>query len=103
MPIEFAYQVVKDLISLAKMEEADPVDPGTSDVQKLAVMGIVDDGNGNSYSWVRLRKLFSLTEARDASHEIVWVTDKLRRSKRRVVRFNSSGTIGLILVRRKAT
>ena len=50
MPLEFAYQVVKDLIGLAKMEEADPADPGTSDVQRLAMMGIVVDGNGESYS-----------------------------------------------------
>jgi hypothetical protein len=104
MPIGLAYQVVKDLIALAKMEEAEPIDAGTSDVQHLSAMGIVEEGNGNNgYSWVRPRRLFALTEALDASHEVVWVTDKLRRTKRKIVRLSHSGAIDLILIRKKAT
>ena len=34
MPIQFAYQVVKDALALMKMEEADPVDPGTDRTYK---------------------------------------------------------------------
>jgi hypothetical protein len=103
MPIGFAYQVLKDLIALAKMEEGEPIDPGTFDLQQLAAMGIVEDGSDNPYSWVRPRKLFALTEALDASHEVVWVTDKLRRTKRKVVRLSHSGDVDQILIRKKAT
>jgi hypothetical protein len=95
---------VKDLIALAKMKEAEPIDPGTFDRQQLNAMGIVEDGNGNDHSWVRPRRLFALTGVPDASHEIVWVTNKLRRTKRKVVRFSSSdnGAIEQILIRKKA-
>jgi hypothetical protein len=47
--------------------------------------------------------LFALTDALDASHEVVWVTDKLRRTKRKIVRLSHSGAIDLILIRKKAT
>jgi hypothetical protein len=57
MPIEFGYQVVKDLLSLPKMQEGDPIDPGTVDVEELAAMGIVVHGNGDAYSWLAPRKL----------------------------------------------
>jgi hypothetical protein len=102
MPIGFAYQVVKDFVTLVKMEEADPIDPGTLDLQQLSAMGVVeeDDGN-NAYSWVRPRRLFTLTEAPDASHEVVWVTDKLRRTKRKVVRLSHSGDVEQVLIRKK--
>jgi hypothetical protein len=103
MAIEFAYQVVKDLLVLTKMEEADPIDPGTMCVQELAAMGLADHGNGDAYSWIAPRMLFALTEAPNATHEIVWVTDKLRRTKRKVVRFTRSGAIDLTLVQKKAT
>jgi hypothetical protein len=104
MPIGTAYQIVKDLIALAKMKEAKPIDPGTCDRQQLSAMGIVEDGNCNDYSWVRPRRVFALTETPDASHEIVWVTDKLHRTKRKVVRFSGSGSeaIDQILIRQKA-
>jgi hypothetical protein len=101
MPIEFAYQVIKDLVALAKMEEADPIDPGTLDSKELAKMGIVDAENADAYSWSAPHKLFAKTEAPDASHEIVWITDKLRRTKRKVVRFTRDGKLDLILIRKK--
>lgn len=102
MPIGFAYQLVKDVIALTKMQEAEPIDPGTNAMSKLKVMGIVDEGDGDGYSWVRPHKLFALAEAPNASHEIVWVTDKLRRTKRKVVRFSRDGNLDQILIRRKA-
>lgn len=104
MPIGTAYQVVKDVIALAKMKEDGPMDPGTFDLRQLAVMGIVEDGDGSAYSWVRPHRLFALTGAPDAYHEIVWVTDKLRRTKRKVVRFSHSDSdaIDQILIRKKA-
>ena len=101
MAIEFAYQIVKDLIALAKMDEADPIDPGTLDLQELTAMGIVEGDNADAFSWAAPRKLFAKTEAPDASHEIVWITDKLRRTKRKVVRFTHNGTLDLILIRKK--
>jgi hypothetical protein len=101
MPIEFAYQVIKDLVALAKMEEVDPIDPGTLDPKELAAMGIIDNENAEAYSWSAPRKLFARTEAPDASHEIAWVTDKLRRTKRKVVRFTHDGNLDLILIRKK--
>src|SRR4051812_45105241 len=101
MPIEFVYQVVKDLIALAKMEEADPIDPGTLDANELTTMGIIDGENANTFSWAPPRNLFARTEAANASHEVVWVTDKLRRTKRKVVRLTHDGALDLILIRKK--
>ena len=101
MPIEFAYQVIKDLIALAKMEETDPIDPGTSDAKQLAAMGIIDGEQTDAYSWAAPRKLFARTEAVGATHDIVWVTDKLRRTKRKVVRLRHDDGIDLVLIVRK--
>ena len=101
MAIEFAYQVVKDLITLAKMEEADPIDPGTLDAKELSAMGIINSENADAYSWAAPLRLFARTEAADASHDVVWVTDKLRRTKRKVVRFTRDGTLDLVLIRMK--
>ena len=100
MPIGFAYQVIKDLVTLAKMEEADSIDPGTLDSKQLAAMGIIDVENADAYSWSAPRKLFARTEALNASHEIVWVTDKLKRTKRKIVRFTHDGNLDLILIRK---
>ena len=99
MPIGTGYQVVKDLIALAKMKEAEPIDPGR---QQLKVTGIVEDGIGDDHSWVRPRRLFALTGVPDASHEIVWVTNKLRRTKRKVVRLSHGGDVEQVLIRKKA-
>lgn len=63
MVIEFAYQVVKGLIVLAKMEEAEPIDPGTQDIHELVTMGIIDGGAPDHYFWSAPRKLFARTEA----------------------------------------
>jgi hypothetical protein len=101
MPIGFAYQLVKDLIALAKMEESDPIDPGTLDTKELVAMGILDGEASDDYSWSASRKLFSRTEAPGATHEVVWVTDKLRRTKRKVVRLTHDGALDLILIRQK--
>jgi len=102
MHLEFAYQVVKDLIALSKMEETDPIDPGTLEMKELVSMGIVSDADPNNYSWIAPRRLFAVAESPTATHEIVWVTDKLRRTKRKIVRFTHSGQLDLILVRKKA-
>ena len=101
MPIELAYQVIKDLVALAKMEEADSIDPGTLNSKQLAAMGIIDCENADAYSWTAPRKLFARTEAPNATHEIVWVTDKLKRTKRKVVSFTHDGNPDLILIRKK--
>ena len=39
-----AYQIIKDLFALAKMKEADPIDPRGEDLQEL---GIIDADNGD--------------------------------------------------------
>ena len=101
MAFELAYQIVKDLIALAKMEEADPIDPGTSDAKALAAMGIIDGEKTDAYSWATPRKLFAKTEAVGAMHDIVWVTDRLRRTKCKIVRLNHDSAIDLVLIVRK--
>ena len=102
MPIDFVYQVVKDLIRLAKMDEAESIDPGTLELQELAVMGIVDGSDPEAYSWAAPRNLFARTGDANASHEIVWVTDNLHRTKRKIVRFRHDGALDLILIRKKS-
>ncbi len=102
MAIDFAYQVIKDLVGLAKMEEADAVDLGVNDLHQLVAMGIVEADDMASYGWSAQRKLFARTEGPDATHEVVWVTDKLRRTRRKIVRLNGAGNIELVLLRRKA-
>jgi len=101
MPLGVAYQVVKDLIGLAKMEEAEAIDPGTLDAKELVAMGILEGENTEGYSWCAPRNLFAKTGAKTATHDVVWVTDKLRRTKRQVVRNTHDGNIDLILVRKK--
>ncbi len=101
MAIEFAYQIVKDLIALAKMQEGDPIDPGTLDAKQLIDMGAIDAEDADACSWVAPRNLFAKAEAQNAANEIVWVTDKLRRTKRKVVRFTHDGKPDLILIRKK--
>ena len=101
MPIGFVYQVIKDLVALAKMKEDEPIDPGRQDTNQPVDMGIIDSENAEAYSWSAPRKLFARTEAPNATHEIVWVTDKLKRTKRKVVRFTHDGNPDLILIRKK--
>jgi hypothetical protein len=50
MPIGTAYQVVKDLIALAKMKEAEPIDSGNVRPTAIGVVGIDGVGNGSAYS-----------------------------------------------------
>ena len=101
MPLGFAYEIIKDLVALATMEEADPIDPGTLDANELATMGLIDAHDIDPCSWTAPRKLFVRTEAPDATHEVVWVTDNLKRTKRKVVRLTYSGNLDLILIRNK--
>ncbi len=101
MPIEFAYQVIKDLAALAKMKKGEPIDPGTQDTKQLVAMGIIDGENAEAYSWSAPGKLFARTEAPNATHEIVWVTDGPKLTKRKVVRFTHDGNPDLVLIRRK--
>lgn len=93
MVFEFAYQVIRDLASLAKMEDAEPLDPGTLDAHGLVKMGLINAEGVEACSWSAPRKLFAGTQAPDASLELVWVTDKLRRTKRRVVRYTHDGNL----------
>lgn len=92
---------MKDLIALAKLEEGEPIDPGTLDAKELAAMGVIDAEDAGACSWVAPRKLFAKTEAQGASNEIVWVTDNLRRTKRKVVRLTHDRKFDLILIRKK--
>ncbi|MBM3600040.1 MAG: hypothetical protein FJX35_17660 [Alphaproteobacteria bacterium] len=101
MTIQFAYQVVKDLIALAKMKEVDPIDPGTLDARELAAMGIVENANLDAYSWANPQRIFALTEAQGATREVVWVSDTLKRTRRKVVRLTHGGTVDLVLVRKR--
>jgi hypothetical protein len=101
MLIGFSYQLVKDLVALSKMKESDPIDPGTLDTKDLVAMGILDGEISDDYSWSAPRRLFSQTEAPGATHEVVWVTDKLHRTKRKVVRLTRDGALDLILIHKK--
>ena len=101
MPIEFAYQLIKDFVALAKMEEGDPIVPGTLDANKLVTMGMLKGEDTASYLWCAPRNVFAKAEAANATHEIVWVTDHLRRIKCEVVRNTHDGKIDLILIRKK--
>jgi len=101
MPIGFVYQVIKDVAALAKMKEREPIDPGPQYANQLVDMGIIDGENAEAYSWCAPRNLFARTEAPNATHEIVWVIDGLKRTKRKVVRFTHDGNLDLVLIRRK--
>jgi len=100
--LEIGYSILKDILALAKLTEADPIDPGTLDVAKLKEWKIVpvEDPDAD-FRWLAPRNLFAQTEAPDAKFEVVWVTDQWRRSKRKLVRNTHDGKLDLILVRTK--
>lgn len=102
MPLGLAYQVLKDIVALAKMAEGEPIDPGTNDLDQLKKMGLVEaSGNDAAYRWSNPQKLFARTEAPDAAYEVVWVTDRLRRDKMKIVRYRMDGQIDAVLIRKK--
>jgi len=94
--------VIKEAYDLVKMTEADPIDPGTIDAAKLKEWGLIPaDESPEDYAWAAPRRMFELTEAPGCTREIAWVSDQLRRTKRKVVRKMTDGAIDLILVRKK--
>lgn len=102
MPLGLAYQVLKDIVALAKMAEGEPIDPGTSDLDQLKKMGLVEANEDDAaYRWSNPQKLFARTEAPDAAYDVVWVTDRLRRDKKKIVRYRMHGEIDAVLIRKK--
>lgn len=95
------YQIAKDVIGFATMDEADPYDLGTIDLSALVEMGVVAADKQSEYHWSNPSELFARTEAPSANHDVVWVTDHLRRQKRKVVQRSHDGKIDLILIRKK--